>query len=126
MAPGGHHDGTTAETDKLSIPTISVTAGSTPSRWKLSCAAKTSHRGRSVPPGDVPDRPRTAVVPINNALGDLGLDSATLRADLPEPLNELVDAVRTSSGKRRLVATAAHVIGIPNRSSRIFSARSAG
>lgn len=39
---------------------------------------------------------------INNALTDLGLDGSTSQADLPEPLADLVQAIRTSAGKRRL------------------------
>lgn len=39
---------------------------------------------------------------INNALADLGLDDTTSRIHLPEPLDELVHAVGTSNGKRRL------------------------
>lgn len=39
---------------------------------------------------------------INNALDDLGLNATTSQVDLPGPLDELVDAVRTSKGKQRL------------------------
>jgi hypothetical protein len=39
---------------------------------------------------------------INNALTDLGLDHASSQIDLPEQLDELVQAIRTSNGKRRL------------------------
>lgn len=39
---------------------------------------------------------------INNALADLGLDETTSQIDLPEPLDELLHAIRTSTGKRRL------------------------
>lgn len=39
---------------------------------------------------------------INEALVELRLDDTTPQIDLPEPLDELVHAVRTSDGKRRL------------------------
>ncbi len=39
---------------------------------------------------------------INNTLVDLGLDDTTAQIDLPEQLDELVQTVRTSTGKRRL------------------------
>ncbi len=44
---------------------------------------------------------------INNALADLGLDDTTSQIDLPEPLDELVHVVATSTGKRRLIGDAA-------------------
>lgn len=39
---------------------------------------------------------------INNLLTELGLDNASAQLDLPEQLDELVQAIRTSNGKRRL------------------------
>jgi hypothetical protein len=39
---------------------------------------------------------------INNVLADLGLDDTTSQIGLPEPLDELLHAIRTSNGKRRL------------------------
>ncbi len=39
---------------------------------------------------------------INRALADLGLDDTTSQLDVPEPLAELVHAVRTRNGKQRL------------------------
>ncbi|MGH4002096.1 MAG: plasmid pRiA4b ORF-3 family protein, partial [Pseudonocardiaceae bacterium] len=47
---------------------------------------------------------------INNALADLGLNDTASQIDLPEPLDELVHAIRTSNGKlrlRRLIGEAA-------------------
>lgn len=40
---------------------------------------------------------------VNSTLADFGLDGATTRTDLPEPLAELLDSVRTSGGRRRLL-----------------------
>ena len=47
--------------------------------------------------------PTTFVIEeINEALAELDLDDTTSLINLPEPLDELVHAVRTSDGKRRL------------------------
>lgn len=57
--------------------------------------------------GDAADpacfRPTTFdIAEINKALADLVLDDTTSQIDFPEPLDELVHAVGTSDGKRRL------------------------
>jgi hypothetical protein len=76
MGLGGHHDGTVSGADAC-------------------------HFGFDADP--TPFTPSTFDIDeINHALADLGLDDTTSQLDLPEPLAELVHAVRTRYGKQRL------------------------
>lgn len=64
-------------------------------------AEYTRHFGLDVDPAPF-SRTTFDIDEINNALADLGRDDTTSRIYLPEPLGELVHAVRTSNGKQRL------------------------